>query len=148
MLLLRLACLLAGFLVLVAPPVVLYPTGAASGELAPAAGLLMAVLLAAASFFFIAIAGHHIRRSPELRRLAAMLQCAPFLVALVALWLAATPAALWMSGLLLGFTLVVAAVLAYPLLQGPSPRRQRARDVRHARRREPIALEAPRRRPS
>jgi hypothetical protein len=104
------------------------------------------LLLAAASFFFIAIAGHRISRSPDLRRLGAMLLCAPFLAALVALWLAAAPAALWMSGLLLGFTLSVAAALAYPLLQGPSPRRQRARDVRHARRREPIALDAPRRR--
>lgn len=134
MLYLRLACLLAGFLVLLAPPAMLYPTGASSNELVPAAGMLIALLLAAASFFHIALTGHRIRHSPALRRLCALLLCAPFLAGAAALWRSATPPALWLSGLLLGFTLIVAAILAYPLLCGPSPRRIRAREVRLHRR--------------
>ncbi len=134
MLYLRLACLLAGFLVLLAPPAMMYPTGASSNELVPAAGMLTALMLAAASFFHIALTGHRIRHSPALRRLCAMLLCAPFLAGAAALWRSATPSALWMSGLLLGFTLIVSAILTSPLLNGPSPRRIRAREVRQHRR--------------
>ncbi|MCD2518223.1 hypothetical protein LQ564_18095 [Massilia sp. G4R7] len=137
MLFLRLVCLLAGFLVLLAPPAMLYPTGASAKELIPAAGMLAALLLAAAGFFFVALTGHRIRRSPVLQRLCALLMAAPFLAGAAALWNAATPTALWMSGLLLGFTLIVTAILAYPLLQGPSPRRLRARET-HQRRHHPL----------
>ncbi len=126
---LRFACLLAGFLVLLAPPAMLYPTGASSNELVPAAGMLIALLLASASFFLVALGGHRIRLSRAPLRLCAILLCAPFLAAIASLWNAATPAALWLSGLLLGFTLTVAAILASPLLRGPSPRRLRARET-------------------
>jgi len=132
MLLLRLACLLAGLLVLLAPPAMLFPRGTTSGELAATSGMLATLLLAAASFFFIAAAGHRLRRSPDLRRLCLLLLGAPFLAAITALLRAADPAAIWLSSLLLAFTLIVSAALASPLLQSPSPRRQRARDIRHA----------------
>jgi len=127
---LRFACLLAGLMVLLAPPALLYPTGVSSNELAPAAGMLTLLLLAAASFFFIALAGHRIHRSPRLRRLSVPLLGAPFLAGVAGLWVSTTPTALWLSALLLGFTLTVAAILASPLVQGPSPRRLRARETR------------------
>jgi hypothetical protein len=130
MLYLRLACLVAGFLVLLAPPVLMYPTGALPNEQVAAAGMLLALVLASASFFFIALNGHRIRYSPPLQRLCVPLLGLSFLAGGAALWRSANPAALWMSGMLLGFTLIVTAVLAYPLLQGPSPRRVRAREVR------------------
>jgi hypothetical protein len=136
---LRFACLIAGFLVLLAPPAMLYPTGASSSELVPAAGTLIALMLAAASFFLVALAGHRIRTARAPLRLCALLMCAPFLAAIVALWNATTPPALWLSGLLLGFTLIVATVLASPLLRGPSPRRLRARES-HLRRHHPLQL--------
>ena len=118
---LRFACLLAGLMVLLAPPAMLYPTGVSSNELAPAAGMLTLLLLAAASFFFIALAGHRIYRSPRLRRLSVPLLSAPFLAGIVGLWGSSTPTALWLSGLLLGFTLSVAALLASPSSKAPAP---------------------------
>ena len=130
---LRFACLLAGLMVLLAPPAMLYPTGVSSNELAPAAGMLILLLLAAASFFFIALAGH-------LRRLSALFLCAPLLAGAAALWGSTTPTALWLSGLLLGFTLTVGAILASPLLQGPSPRRLRARETRQRHHHHPLQL--------
>lgn len=129
MLYLRLACLVAGFLVLLAPPVLMYPTGALPNEQVAAAGMLLALVLASASFFFIAFNGHRIRYSPSLQRLCVPLLGVSFLSAVAALWHSAAPAALWMSGMLLGFTLIVSAILASPLLQDPSPRRIRAREV-------------------
>ena len=46
----------------------------------------------------------------------------------VALSLATAPRTLWMSSMLLGFTMFIGLILAYPLLQEPSARRLRARE--------------------
>jgi hypothetical protein len=127
MIFLRLACLLAGLLVLVAPPAMLFPSGAMPPF------LLIALLLASASFFFIGVSGHRIRRSAKLGRLCAASLLVTLLASAATLWISADPALLWMSGMLLSFTLIVALVLAYPLLQGPSPRRLRAREGRQNR---------------
>ncbi|SFC64354.1 hypothetical protein [Massilia yuzhufengensis] len=127
MIFLRLLCLLAGVLVLVAPPAMLFPNGAMP------ATVLVAMLLASASFFYVGVAGQRVRRSPRLGRLCTLLLLLPFLASAVTLWRSDDPAVLWMSGMLLGFTLIIGLVLAYPLLQGPSARRLRAREGRHAR---------------
>lgn len=128
MIFLRLACLLAGILVLVAPPAMLFPAGAAP-DLGRSIVLPAALLLAASSFFFIGMTGHRIGRSPQLGRLCALLLLAPLLAGMATLWRGADPATLWMSGALLGFTLIVFVVLAAMLLQGPSASRLRAREI-------------------
>ena len=140
MIFLRLACLLAGVMVLVAPPLVLFPTGVLSSDLPWAAATLLLLLLASSGFFFIAISGHEFKRKPSLRRLCALLLAAPLLAGVVTLWLGTEPTALWMSGMLLSFTLVILLALVYPLLQGPSAGRRRARDGRG--RREPVLYQA------
>lgn len=127
MIVLRIACLMAGILVLVVPGV-LFPNGAVASTMFGTAGFLVGMLLAASSFFAIALLGHRVKRSPRLRRLCALLLAAPLLAAMASLWLSVEPVSLWMSGWLLGFTLIVYLVLVYPLLRGPSARRLRARE--------------------
>ena len=133
MIFLRLACLLAGLLVLVAPPALLFPNGAALPEMSRSGGLVVALLLSASSFFFICMVGHRIKRSPGLARTCALLLAVPCLAGLAMLWRSAEPMAIWMSGALLCFTLVIALVLAFQLLQEPSPSRVRAREKRQHR---------------
>jgi len=133
MIFLRLACLLAGILVLVAPPVVLFPKGAGAADLLGSTALLGALLLAASSFFFIGMTGHRIRRSPAWRRVCATVLLVPFLAGAATLWGSAEPTALWLSGALLGFTLIVSLALLLLLMQEPSAGRVRARERRHAR---------------
>lgn len=125
MIFLRLACLLAGLLVLVAPPAVL--------DVPRSPALLAALLLAATSFFIIGMAGHQIKRSPALGRLCAVLLLAPFLAGTAALWRSAEPLAIWMSGALLCFSMLVSLVMAWMLLRAPSARRVRAREKRQHR---------------
>jgi len=132
MIFLRLACLAAGILVLVVPPAMLFPNGVALPELSRSALLLVALLLAASSFFIIGMTGHRIKRSPGLGRLCALLLLAPFLAGAATLWRSADPLALWLSGALLCFTLLVSLVLAWLLLKAPSPSRMRAREKHQA----------------
>lgn len=133
MIFLRLACLLAGILVLVTPPVVLFPNGAGAAELSRSALLLAILLLAASSFFFIGMTGHRIKRSPGLLRLCAMVLLAPFVAGAATLWGSAEPTALWLSGALLSFTLIVSLTLLLLMLREPSAGRVRAREGRQNR---------------
>lgn len=133
MIFLRLACLLAGILVLVTPPVVLFPKGAGASDLLGSTTLLAALLLAASSFFFIGMTGHRIKRSPPLRRACAIVLLVPFLACAASLWGSAEPTALWLSGALLSFTLIVSLALVLFMLQEPSAGRVRAREGRRAR---------------
>ncbi len=133
MIFLRLACLIAGILVLVAPPAMLFPSGAALSDLPRSAALLAALLLAAASFFVIGMAGDQIKRSPTLGRMCALLLLVPFLAGAATLWRSAEPLAIWMSGALLLFTMLMSLVLAWMLLRAPSAGRLRAREKRQFR---------------
>lgn len=133
MIFLRLACLMAGILVLVAPPVVLFPKGASAPGVAHSAALLAAMLLAASGFFFIGMAGHRIKRSPALGRASAAALLLTFVAGSAVLWGSAEPTALWLSGALLGFTLIVSLALALLMLQEPSAGRVRAREGRQSR---------------
>lgn len=134
MIFLRLACLMAGIAVLVAPPAMLFPNGAVASNLAGALAMALMLMLAAAAFFFITFSAHRIKRSPPLRRLCLMLLGAPLLAGIATLWFGADPNVLWMGGLLLSFTLVTGLALVLPILQGPSAGRLRARDARPSRR--------------
>lgn len=141
MILLRLACLAAGIAVLVAPPAMLFPNGAVTPNLLGALAMALVLMLAASAFFFITFSAHRIKRSPALRRLCVMLLGAPFLAGIATLWFGTDPNVLWMGGLLLSFTLVTGLALVYPILQGPSASRLRARDARPSRR-EPVLYQA------
>lgn len=133
MIFLRLACLLAGVLVLVTPPVVLFPNGASAPELTRSAALLAAMLLAASSFFFIGMTGHRIKRSPALGRMVALVLLVTFVAGSAILWRSAEPTAMWLSGALVGFTLIVSLALTLLMLQEPSASRVRAREGRQSR---------------
>ncbi|KFC71954.1 MULTISPECIES: hypothetical protein [unclassified Massilia] len=133
MIFLRLACLMAGILVLVAPPVVLFPNGASAPEVSRSAALLAAMLLAASGFFFIGMTGHRIKRSPALGRMSAAALLLTFVAGSAILWDSAEPTAMWLSGALLGFTLIVSLALTLLMLQGPSAGRVRAREGRQSR---------------
>ncbi|WP_409269596.1 hypothetical protein [Massilia sp. BHUDP2] len=133
MIFLRLACLMAGILVLVAPPVMLFPNGASAHEVSSSAALLAAMLLAASGFFFIGMAGHRIKRSPALGRVSAAALLLTFVAGSAILWGSAEPTAMWLSGALLGFTLIVSLALTLLMLQGPSAGRVRAREGRQSR---------------
>lgn len=133
MIFLRLACLLAGILVLVTPPVVLFPNGAGAAELSRSAVLLAVMLLAASSFFFISMTGHRIKRSPALRRQCTVVLLAPFVAGAATLWGSVEPTALWLSGALLSFTLIVSLALVRSMVQEPSAGRVRAREGRQTR---------------
>ncbi|CAN7568142.1 hypothetical protein [Massilia sp. LjRoot122] len=133
MIFLRFACLLAGMLALVVPPMLLFPSGAVTFAPSSSAALLAAQLLAASSFFFIAVAGHRIKRSPRLARLCALVLLAPFAAGAATLWRGVEPTALWLGGALLGFTLIVGLALVLVMLQGPSAGRLRARERRQQR---------------
>lgn len=141
MIFLRLACLMAGVAVLVVPPAMLFPNGAVASSLLGALAMGLMLMLAASAFFFITFSAHRIKRSHALRRLCLMLLAAPLLAGLATLWFGTDPNVLWMGGLLLSFTLVTGLALVYPILQGPSASRQRARDARPTRR-EPVLYRA------
>jgi hypothetical protein len=131
MLFLRLACLAAGILVLIAPPAMLLPGGPVNPSPAWTAGVVAAVLLPAAAFLFIGMNVHRVRRSPALGRLCALALLAPLLAGLLTMWRSANPTTLWMSGLMLCFTLMLCALLAKKLLRTPSPNRIRYRTLPH-----------------
>jgi len=131
MLFLRLACLAAGILVLIAPPAMLLTGGPVNPSPAWTVGVVAAVLLPAAAFLFVGMNVHRIRRSPVLGRLCALALLAPLLAGLLTMWRSVNPTTLWMSGLMLCFTLMLCALLAQKLVRTPSPNRIRHRTRLH-----------------
>lgn len=77
MMLLRLLCFACGVLVLVAPPIVAFPVGAAAPDAGREGMFLLCMALASGAFFLIGMAGHRLRRSPTLRSLTALLLALP-----------------------------------------------------------------------
>lgn len=128
MIFLRLTCLLAGILVLIAPPLVLFPTGGEPLGGLKAAGILLVLLLGSSGFFFIGMTGHRMRRSPPLRLVAGLLLAVPCLASLGMLWRGGSPATLWMCGLMLCLTAVLYMTQVVPLLRAPGNRPLRARE--------------------
>lgn len=110
MMFLRLLCLVAGVLVLVAPAI-LFPSGAMAPHGGKAAGVLLCVVLAATGFFFVGMAGQRLRRSPPLRMLAALLLAVPVISSIALFATGGSPALLLTSGAMLGL-----AVVLYPTM--------------------------------
>ena len=116
MTILRLLCLAAGMLVLIAPAIVL-PAGAMTPDAGKAAATLACLVLGACAFFVIGMAGHLLRRSALLRAVAALLLAVPLAFCAALLWRGAAPVFMWMAGLLLCFTLTLYLTFVYPGLR-------------------------------
>lgn len=132
MMILRLLCLAAGAMVLVAPAVVL-PAGAMVPDVGKAAATLVCLVLCACAFLFTGMAGPLLRRSPSLRSLAALLLAVPLTVSAALLWRGAAPSMLWVAGSVLGFTVTLYLTLVYPVLRVRVPALPQRRAT-HARR--------------
>ena len=120
MMILRLLCLAAGVLVLVAPAVVL-PAGAMLPDAGKAAITLACLVLTACAFLFTGMAGHLLRRSHALRSLTALLLAVPFVASIALLWRGAAPSMVWVAGAVLGFTVTLYLTVVYPVLRGRVP---------------------------
>jgi hypothetical protein len=129
MIFVRLLCLLAGILILVAPPVMLYPNGAMTPDALKAVGVLAALVLASSGFFLIGMAGHRMRRSPALRSLTGLLLTAPLLGSLGMMWRGGAPTMLWMCSLMLSLTVVLYATFVVPVVSAQGHRRMREREA-------------------
>ena len=132
MMILRLLCLAAGVVILVAPAVML-PTGGMTPDAGKAAAILICLVLSACAFLFAGMAGHLLRRSPSLRALAALLLAVPLTASAALLWRGAVPSMLWVAGAVLGFTVMLYLTVVYPVLRGRIPSLPR-RGAMHARR--------------
>lgn len=116
MTILRLLCLAAGMLVLVAPAFML-SAGAMTPDAGKAAAILACLVLGACAFFVVGMAGHLLRRSALLRAVAALLLAVPLSFCAALLWRGAAPALMWIAGALLGLTLTLYLTLVYPVLR-------------------------------
>lgn len=130
MMFLRLLCLAFGVLVLVAPPMVAFPVGAAAPNARLAVMFMLCMGLASAAFFLIGMAGYRLRRSPSMRALAALLLAPPCVGSIALLWHGAAPALLWMCSMLIGFALVLYLTLIYRVVPAHSRRPLRQREAR------------------
>jgi hypothetical protein len=123
MILLRLLSAALGAIVLVAAPIVLFAgTGAAFSEGAQALAFSVALGMVAASFFFIAFAGRKMKKSPALRAAGAGLLAIPFIASSTIVWRGGDVAALWASGIVLCFTILLFVVF---VVQPVSPNKRR-----------------------
>lgn len=121
MIALRLLSVLAGFLVLIVPAVVLADAGLAGMSATKAAAALLGMALVSASFVYIGAAGDRMRRSARARMLGALLLVVPIAGGLGLLATRHDAAVLWCSGALLTFSLVLFLGFVFPSVE----RRQR-----------------------
>lgn len=129
MIFLRLLCLMAGVVVLVAPPVMLFPTGASMPNVLKAAAVLGGLLLASSGFFLIGMVGHRMRRSPPLRTLAAVLLAVPLAASVAMFWRSGSPTMLSLCSMLLCFTAMLYLTFIYPVLRSPGHRPLRSEET-------------------
>ena len=114
MILLRLASLIAGVLVLIAPAV-LIRVGGMPPDTARAGAALACVVLASSGFILVGMAGQRLRRSAWLRTLAAVLLGVPVLASAALLWRGSSPAVLWLAGAVIGLSALLYLTLVYRL---------------------------------
>ena len=120
---LRLFSLFAGVLALIHPPLLLRSMAHLIPDMAEPFVMLGGMLLAAGGYFVIGLAGHRMRRSPELRSLAALLMMMPFAASATVVWHGgSSPTLLRICGFLMVFTLVLYMSFIYPLVHTPRPR--------------------------
>lgn len=129
MILLRLLSAALGTMVLVAAPIVLFAgTGAAFSDVSQAFAFCVGLTLVAASFFFIAIAGRNMKKSPLLRGIGGALLAIPVAASSMMVWRGGDAAALWASGTMLCFTLLLFMVFVIRPTSGHKRRPMRQRE--------------------
>lgn len=129
MIFVRLLCMIAGVLILIAPPAMLYPTGSITLDVYKAGAMLAGLVLASSGFFLIGMTGHRMLRSPPLRSLAGLLLAAPLVGSLVMMWRGGPELMLWMCSLMLMLTVVLYMSFVVPLVSAQGHRRLRAREA-------------------
>lgn len=112
MIFLRLASLVAGILVLIAPAI-LIGTGGMPPDTGRAGAALACVVLASSGFIMVGMAGQRLRRSAPLRTLAAILLGVPTVASAALLWRGSSPAVLWLAGAVIGLSLLLYFTLVY-----------------------------------
>lgn len=130
MIVLRLLSLLAGFLVLILPAIVLADSGTAGLPGMKVVAGLAAMTVVSASFVYIAFAGERMRRHARERALGAVLLAVPIAGSLFLLATRKEPGILWTGGILLVFCLVL--FMGFVV----SPRESRQRPMRRRERQE------------
>ncbi|OIJ41222.1 hypothetical protein [Massilia timonae] len=127
MIFLRLASLVAGVLVLIAPAI-LIRVGGMPPDLGRAGAVLSCVVLASSGFFMIGMAGQRLRRSSALRTLAAIQLGVPTVASAALMWRGAAPSVLWLAGAVIVLTVLLYLTLIYrpvPALASLVQRRRR-----------------------
>ncbi|EKU81278.1 hypothetical protein [Massilia timonae] len=126
MIFLRLASLVAGVLVLIAPAI-LIRVGGMPPDTGRAGAALACVVLASSGFIMIGMAGQRLR-SALLRTAAAILLGVPTVASAALLWRGSSPAVLWLAGAVIGLSVLLYLKLVYrpaPLLAALLQRRRR-----------------------
>ncbi|WP_312487292.1 hypothetical protein [Massilia timonae] len=127
MIFLRLASLVAGVLVLIAPAI-LIRVGGMPPDTGRAGAALACVVLASSGFIMIGMAGQRLRRSALLRTAAAILLGVPTVASAALLWRGSSPAVLWLAGAVIGLSVLLYLKLVYrpaPFLAALLQRRRR-----------------------
>lgn len=126
---LRLISLFAGVLALIHPPLLLRSVAHAIPDMLEPFVMLAGMGLAAGGYFVIGLAGHRMRRSPELRSLAALLMMMPFAASATVVWHGGSSTTLLrICGFLMAFTLVLYMSFIYPLMHTPKRKAQPVED--------------------
>lgn len=135
MIALRLLSLLAGGLVLIVPPILVFGNigGNVSGGVA--VGALACLGLIALAFVYVGVNGKRMRRGGQARTIGAGLLAIPALASLAMLAIRTDEGTLWASGALLIFTMMLFAGFVYPAKAG-----RRQRPMRERERQEPVAF--------
>jgi ABC-type multidrug transport system permease subunit len=130
MILLRFLSILAGCLVMMAPPVLLSEGSGGPRFFDGRTVLVMMAALAvvSASFFYIGFAAKKMRKSATLRAIGALLLAVPFAGSTALLWRGGQPTELWGAGLLFCFTTLLFVAFVFPAGQRHKHRPMRRRE--------------------
>ena len=112
MIFLRLASLVAGVLVLIAPAI-LIRVGGMPPDVGRAGAALTCVVLASSGYMIVGMAGQRLRRSAKLRALAAILLGVPVVASAALLWRGSSPPVLWLAGAVIGLSVLLCLTLVY-----------------------------------
>jgi len=128
MIALRLLSLLAGGLVLIVPPILVFGDigGNVSGGIAVGAAACLGLI--ALAFIYVAVNGRRMRRGGRARTIGGALLAIPALASLAMLAIRTDEGTLWASGVMLVFTMLLFFSFVYPATAGKRQRPMRERE--------------------
>jgi hypothetical protein len=135
MILLRFLAILAGALVMMAPPMFMF-AGATGPHFFDGRTVLTAMAglaLVAASFLFIGAAGDRMRKSARLRSIGGLLLAMPLAASCALLWRGNDELELWLGALAFCFAAVLFVAFVFPAVNTRNYRPLRAREAREPR---------------